>query len=97
MIAQTSAFGSTQNSKGRTQEEIQAEYADLCGKAGDIQYRIQEHKAGLDAINQRLFTLNKEFMELKENKDKVQEIRDQMVEMEEQMENAVALEETKTP
>lgn len=92
MEAQTTNFGSIPitKSKNRTAQEIQSEYADLCSRAGDMQYRVQEHKAALDTINQRLFDLNKEFMALKENKEKIEAIK-------EEHEAAPSVEDTKTP
>lgn len=92
MEASSTKFGQIQTLKARdsrTSGEIQKEYAELCGAAGDKQYRVMELKAQLDTINQRLFALNKEFMALKENKEKVETLQHQ--------EDAPAVEDTKTP
>ncbi len=92
MEAASTKFGQIQQVKAResrTAGEIQKEYAELCGVAGDKQYRKMELEAQLDTINQKLFSLNKEFMSLSENKDKVETLQHQ--------ESAPAVEDTKTP
>ena len=61
-IAKTT-FKTVVNNTKRTQKEIQNRYAELCGIAGDKQYKVMELKAQLDIINEELFSLNKEFNE----------------------------------
>jgi hypothetical protein len=41
-----------------TREEIVNEYADLCARAGDLQYKIHAYKHELDIINDRMQGLN---------------------------------------
>lgn len=47
----------------RSSVEIQTKYAELCGIAGDKQYRVQSMQAELDNINSRLYRLNGEYEE----------------------------------
>ncbi len=65
MEASTTKFGQIKSVKARSERtmgEIQKEYAEVCGVAGDKQYRVMELKAQLDVLNQKLFDLNKEHM-----------------------------------
>lgn len=54
----------------RTEDEIRKEYLDLCGRAGEVQYQIQQLTAALNNFNSRLAEVNKEFVELKESEAK---------------------------
>lgn len=54
----------------RTEDEIRKEYLDLCGRAGEVQYQIQQLSAALNGINSRLVEVNKEFVDLKEAEGK---------------------------
>jgi len=51
----------------RSEEEIKKEYVDLCTRAGEVQYQLEQMKAGLHEINNRLLAVNKEFVELKQS------------------------------
>lgn len=51
----------------RSEEEIKKEYVDLCTRAGELQYQLEQMKAGLHEINSRLLAVNKEFVELKQS------------------------------
>jgi hypothetical protein len=51
----------------RNEEAIRREYLDLCGKAGEIQYQVNQLEAALSNINGRLAEVNKEFVDLKES------------------------------
>lgn len=57
----------------RSEEEIKKEYVDLCTRAGELQYQLEQMKAGLHEINNRLLAVNKEFVELKQSQEKAQE------------------------
>ena len=57
----------------RSEEEIKKEYVDLCTRAGELQYQLEQMKAGLSEINQRLLAVNKEFVELKQSQQEKQE------------------------
>lgn len=48
----------------RSLDDIKKEYAQICGTAGDAQYIIEEVKAKLQAINQKLFELKQEYQKL---------------------------------
>lgn len=50
----------------RTLEEIQKDYATLCGRAGDLQYRIHTLQSELTSINTHLRELNEEASKLPE-------------------------------
>ncbi len=69
--------------KARGKEEVQKEYAELCGMAGDKQYRVLELNAQLQQINEKLFSLNQEHIKL--------------MQAEPHQEAAPTVEETKTP
>lgn len=51
----------------RNEEEIKKEYVDLCTRAGEVQYQLEQMKAALHEINSRLLAVNKEFVELKQS------------------------------
>lgn len=57
----------------RTEEEIKKEYIDLCTRSGELQYQIEQMKAGLHDINNRLLAVNKEFVELKKSQESKKE------------------------
>lgn len=57
----------------RSEEDIKKEYVDLCTRAGELQYQLEQMKAGLHEINNRLLAVNKEFVELKQSQEKSQE------------------------
>lgn len=66
----------SEEKKSRSIEEIQQEYASVCAKAGEAQYRISRAKADLLTFNQRLLDLNLEAMAVaaeKEAEKKVEE------------------------
>lgn len=54
----------------RTEDEIRKEYLDLCGRAGEVQYQLEQLRAALNQMNSRLAEINKEFVELKESENK---------------------------
>lgn len=51
----------------RSEEVIKKEYVDLCTRAGELQYQLEQLKAGLHEINNRILSVNKEFVELKQS------------------------------
>jgi len=51
----------------RNEEAIRREYLDLCGRAGEIQYQVNQLESALNNINGRLAEVNKEFVDLKES------------------------------
>jgi hypothetical protein len=53
--------------KQRTEEAIRKEYLDLCGRAGEAQYQVNQLENALNGINARLAEINKEFVDLKES------------------------------
>ncbi|NDG26425.1 MAG: hypothetical protein EB120_04520 [Proteobacteria bacterium] len=53
----------------RSEEEIKKEYVDLCTRAGELQYQLEQMKAGLHDINGRILSVNKEFVELKQSQE----------------------------
>lgn len=57
----------------RSEDEIKKEYIDLCTRAGELQYQLEQMKAGLHEINSRLLAVNKEFVELKKSEEKAKE------------------------
>lgn len=80
MEVKTTNFGQTKiiKNKPRLKEDVQKEYAELCGMAGDKQYRKLELEAQLQQINEKLFQLNQEFVRLEaipENAPTVEETK----------------------
>lgn len=57
----------------RSEEDIKKEYVDLCTRAGEVQYQLEQMKAALHEINNRLLAVNKEFVELKQSEEKKSE------------------------
>jgi hypothetical protein len=49
----------------RSEEQLKKDYIDLCTKAGELQYQIEQMKIALVDINNKLVDVNKEYVELK--------------------------------
>ena len=49
--------------KPRTPDEIKAEYNNICGQAGEAQFKMKTIEGDLYNFNQRLVELHKEFKE----------------------------------
>lgn len=76
------------STKSRSKEDVQKEYAELCGIAGDKQYRKIELEAQLQQINEQLFKLNQEHYKLAQQEP---------VTSQPAQESGPTVEETKTP
>lgn len=54
----------------RDEGEIKKEYIELCTRAGELQYQIQQMQSGLQEINKRILVINQEFVDLKKAQEK---------------------------
>lgn len=53
----------------RSEDDIKREYIDLCTRSGELQYQIQQMQGALVEINNRILSVNKEFVELKKSQE----------------------------
>lgn len=63
----------SENKKERSLAEIQTQYAELCTRAGHIQYQISALSKDLDLVNEELRKINLEAYESKKTEDSKKE------------------------
>lgn len=51
------------------EDQLKEEYYQACAEAGELQFKIKQFEAGLQAVNQKIAEVNKRYVELKEPKD----------------------------